>query len=122
MTNISNIISSAKKQGRILTTFKKFNSGSFQSFIHNTNSGKVPSLSIPTNDSERFDQLASTVEGNLNSLSGIEAQVNAGILKAEKLGFRKPIVGVVARKVVIDFNKGKSKEILKSECGNFLKY
>ena len=81
---------------------------------------QLPASITANNDSDRFDILITLLEQTLSTGKNLEIQVNEGIINGERLGFRKPIIGVLVRKLVLDLKKGKSRESLKSECGDFL--
>lgn len=77
---------------------------------------------LPTNDSERFDQIFDLVQLMLTDNVIDEAEIDFCIDIAEKLGFRKAIVGVLVRKISVGLISGKDKEDLKEEAKNFLKF
>ena len=77
---------------------------------------------IPKNDSLRFDQLADLAEMLLADGVYEENEIDTCIELAEKLGFKKAIVGILVRKIVIDLYNGKTKEEVKKECADFLTY
>jgi hypothetical protein len=77
---------------------------------------------IPKNDSLRFDQVADLAEMLLADGVYNETEIESCIEIAEKLGFKKAMVGILVRKIVVGLSNGKTKEELKKECGDFLIY
>ena len=76
---------------------------------------------IPDNDSDRVDMVMDMVEMLLVDGAATETEIADCISIAEKLGFRKAIVGVLVRKIIMDMTDGqKTKAEIKTECGNFL--
>lgn len=75
---------------------------------------------IPTNDSERFDQIFDLVK--LMSADGVieDKEMDFCISIAEKLGFRKAIVGILVRKISLGLTSGLDKDAIKSESEAFL--
>lgn len=77
---------------------------------------------IPLNDSERFDDLFDLV--HLMLVDGIihESEIDFCMNMAEKLGFKKAIVGVLVRKISMNIVNGLNKESIKTDVSNFLKF
>jgi len=85
------------------------------------NSGNVK-LEIPTNDSERFDQIYDLVEMMLADGIVDDNEMDFCIDMASKLGFKKAIVGVLVRKISMGVKDGHSREHIKKEAQSFLDY
>src|SRR5690606_13159357 len=64
-------------------------------------SDKPIKFKIPKNDSLRFDQVADLVKMLLADKAYKETEIDSCIDLAEKLGFKKAIVGVLVRKIVV---------------------
>ncbi|MFD2247218.1 TerB family tellurite resistance protein [Pontibacter ruber] len=77
---------------------------------------------MPTNDSERFDQIYDLVEMMLADGIVDENEMDFCINMATKLGFNKTIVGVLVRKISIGVKDGLSREHIKQEAQSFLNY
>ena len=77
---------------------------------------------IPLNDSERFDDLFDLV--HLMLVDGIihESEIDFCMVMAEKLGFKKAIVGVLVRKISMNIANGLNREGIKADVSNFLKF
>ena len=75
---------------------------------------------VPDNDSDRVDMVMDMVEMLLADGVATETEIADCISISEKLGFRKAIVGVLVRKVIMDFSEAKSREEIKADCSNFL--
>jgi hypothetical protein len=75
---------------------------------------------VPDNDNDRVNMVMDMVEMLLADGVVGETEIADCISIAEKMGFRKAIVGVLVRKVIMDYKEGKAKEDIKAECGNFL--
>jgi hypothetical protein len=85
-------------------------------------SDKPIKFKIPKNDSKRFDQVADLAQMLLADGVYTEVEIDSCIELAEKLGFKKAMVGILVRKIVIGLSNGKTKEELKQECADFLTY
>jgi uncharacterized tellurite resistance protein B-like protein len=87
--------------------------------IEETTPSEAP---IPHNDSERFDDLFDLV--HLMLADGIihESEIDFCMTMAERLGFKKAIVGVLVRKISVNITKGLNKESIKEDVSNFLKF
>ncbi|RZK36836.1 MAG: TerB family tellurite resistance protein [Hymenobacter sp.] len=77
---------------------------------------------IPTNDSERFDQIFDLVDMMLADGVVDETEMDFCIMMAEKLGFRKAIVGVLVRKISQGVKDAVPREHIKEESLSFLNY
>jgi hypothetical protein len=80
-------------------------------------------FTVPNNDSERFDNIFNFV--HLMLIDGIvdEKEIDFCIDKAEKLGFRKAIVGVLIRKISSGIAKVRfDRNAMKLDAGNYLRY
>ena len=83
---------------------------------------KDGSNDLPTNDSERFDQIFDLVDMMLADGIVDETEMDFCIVMAEKLGFRKAIVGVLVRKISQGVKDGIPRERIKDESTSFLNY
>ena len=77
---------------------------------------------LPTTDSDRFDQIFDLVDMMLADGIVDENEMDFCIMMAEKLGFRKAIVGVLVRKISQGVKDGLPKERIKEESTSFLNY
>ena len=77
---------------------------------------------LPTTDSERFDQIFDLVDMMLADGIVDETEMDFCIMMAEKLGFRKAIVGVLVRKISQGVKDGLPRERIKEESTSFLNY
>lgn len=77
---------------------------------------------IPLNDSERFDDLFDLV--HLMLVDGIihESEIDFCMNMAERLGFKKAIVGVLVRKISMNIVNGLNKEAIKTDVSNFIRF
>lgn len=105
------IITVGKKNGLSASDVRKIVSG---------NSGG--STELPTNDSERFDQIFDLVDMMLADGVVDETEMDFCIMMAEKLGFRKAIVGVLVRKISQGVKDAIPREQIKQESLSFLNY
>ena len=83
---------------------------------------KEASNDLPTNDSERFDQIFDLVDMMLADGVVDETEMDFCIMMAEKLGFRKAIVGLLVRKISQGVKDGLPRERIKDESTAFLNY
>ncbi|OGX87070.1 tellurite resistance TerB family protein [Hymenobacter glacialis] len=83
---------------------------------------KGDNTELPTNDSERFDQIFDLVDMMLADGVVDETEMDFCIVMAEKLGFRKAIVGVLVRKISQGVKDGIPRERIKEESTSFLNY
>ncbi len=77
---------------------------------------------LPTTDSERFDQIFDLVDMMLADGVIDDTEMDFCIMMAEKLGFRKAIVGVLVRKISQGVKDGLPRERIKEESTSFLNY
>lgn len=77
---------------------------------------------LPGNDSERFDQIFDLVDMMLADGIIDETEMDFCIMMAEKLGFRKAIVGVLVRKISQGVKDAVPRERIKEESLSFLNY
>ena len=83
---------------------------------------KGASTDLPDNDSDRFDQIFDLVDMMLADGIVDETEMDFCIMMAEKLGFRKAIVGVLVRKISQGVKDGVPRERIKEESNTFLNY
>ncbi|RAU82559.1 tellurite resistance TerB family protein [Pontibacter arcticus] len=77
---------------------------------------------LPTNDSERFDQIYDLVEMMLADGIVDEQEMDFCITMATRLGFRKSIVGMLVRKISSGVKDGLSREAIKLDSQTFFNY
>ncbi|SFG30827.1 hypothetical protein SAMN05421739_10294 [Pontibacter chinhatensis] len=75
---------------------------------------------LPSNDSERFDQIYDLVEMMLADGIVDESEMDFCISMAVKLGFKKSIVGVLVGKITMGVKDGLSRDNIKHEAQAFL--
>ena len=111
----------AREMNFIMTVGKKngLNAADVQELV---SGAKGASTDIPTNDSERFDQIFDLVDMMLADGVVDETEMDFCIMMAEKLGFRKAIVGVLVRKISQGVKDGLPRERIKDESNSFLNY
>lgn len=78
--------------------------------------------SLPTNDSERFDQIYDLVEMMLADGIVDESEMDFCIQMASRLGFKKSVVGVLVRKISMGVKDGLTRERIKQDAHAFLNY
>ncbi|WP_228466601.1 TerB family tellurite resistance protein [Adhaeribacter swui] len=78
------------------------------------------SFEMPHNDSERFDQIYDLVEMMLADGIVDDNEMDFCVEMAEKLGFKKAIVGVLVRNISLGVKDGQSREHIKQESQAFL--
>lgn len=111
----------AREMNFILAVGKK--NGLRESEVQDLISGsKGASNDLPANDSERFDQIFDLVDMMLADGIVDETEMDFCIMMAEKLGFRKAIVGVLVRKISQGVKDGLPRERIKEESNSFLNY
>ena len=112
----------AREMNFILAVGKKngINSTEVQSLV--SGSKGIENSDLPTNDSERFDQIFDLVDMMLADGVVDETEMDFCIMMAEKLGFRKAIVGVLVRKISQGVKDGMPRERIKEESTSFLNY
>ena len=108
---MSCIITVGKKNGMAAAEVRKIVAG-------NTNGISE----LPSTDSERFDQIYDLVEMMLSDGIVDENEMDFCIMMAEKLGFRKAIVGVLVRKISQGVKDGLPEDRIKEESLSFLNY
>lgn len=77
---------------------------------------------LPTNDSERFDQIYDLVEMMLADGIVDENEMEFCVNMASRLGFKKAIVGVLVRKISMGVKDGFTREHIKQDAQSFLNY
>ncbi len=112
----------AREMNFIIAVGKKngINSTEVQSLV--SGSKGLENSDLPTNDSERFDQIFDLVDMMLADGVVDETEMDFCIMMAEKLGFRKAIVGVLVRKISQGVKDGLPRERIKDESNSFLNY
>jgi uncharacterized tellurite resistance protein B-like protein len=128
-SHLKNLINLAKADGMVSDTEKEyiykvgekhgFKSTELDSMILESTNEE---LRIPSNDSERFDQIFDLVQMMLADGSIDDSEMDFCINMAEKLGFRKAIVGILVRKISIGLTTGLDKDAIKKESENFLNF
>ena len=76
---------------------------------------------VPKNDLDRFNKVYELVE-MWHAEDKAEKEMDICVEIAEKLGFRKAIVGVLVNKLQHGIVAGKTQEELQNECADFLDY
>ena len=112
----------AREMNFIIAVGKKngINSTEVQSLV--SGSKGIENSDLPTNDSERFDQIFDLVDMMLADGIVDDTEMDFCIIMAEKLGFRKAIVGVLVRKISQGVKDGHPRERIKEESNQFLNY
>ncbi|WP_400190486.1 TerB family tellurite resistance protein [Hymenobacter sp. B81] len=128
-SHIQNLASLARVDGHIderemnfLVTVGKKNglsANDVRGVVANASQG---TLTIPDNDSERFDQIFDLVDMMLADGVVDDNEMDFCIDMAGKLGFRKAIVGVLVRKISIGVRDGLPREQIKEESQAFLNF
>jgi uncharacterized tellurite resistance protein B-like protein len=128
-SHLKNLINLAKADGVITDSEKEYiykvgekhglKSSELDSMIMETSPVEVK---IPSNDSERFDQIFDLVQMMLADGSIDDSEMDFCIVMAEKLGFRKAIVGILVRKISIGLSTGLDKDAIKKESESFLNF
>ncbi|WP_114782384.1 TerB family tellurite resistance protein [Botryobacter ruber] len=77
---------------------------------------------LPSNDTERFDQIYDLVEMMLADGIVDDHEMDFCINMAMKLGFKKAIVGVLVRKISMGVKDGQSREHIRKDAQSFLNY
>jgi len=104
------IITIGKKNGVSASEVRKIISGNA---THNSD--------LPHTDSERFDQIFDLVDMMLADGVVDQTELDFCVDMAEKLGFRKNIVGVLVRKISQGVKDAVPRDRIKDESLNFLK-
>ena len=89
-----------------------------RTIVANSNLNRVV---VPENDSERFDQIFDMVDMMLADGIVDDSEMDFCTIMAEKLGFRKDIVGLLVKKISQGVKDGVNREDLKSDTQTFLK-
>lgn len=128
-SHINNLVAIAKSDGNFSMAEKRLileigvkNGLSTEKIKSIIKSDKPIKFKIPKDDSLRFDQVADLAQMLLADQVYNETEIDSCIELAEKLGFKKAIVGVLVRKIIMGLSSGKTKEELKAECADFLTY
>jgi len=128
-SHINNLVAIAKSDGNFSMAEKRLifeigikNGLSNEKLKSIIKSDKPIKFKIPKDDSSRFDQVADLAQMLLADQVYNETEIESCIELAEKLGFKKAIVGVLVRKIILGLSNGKTKEELKAECADFLNY
>lgn len=87
-------------------------------------SEKPIEFKVPKNDSDRFDRVYDLIQMAYADGVCTEDEIASCIELAEKLGFKKAITGVLVRKIAMELGaeEPKTKEEIKTACGDFLSY
>lgn len=111
----------AREMSFIIAVGKKngISSSEVQSLV---SGATVATNELPTNDSERFDQIFDLVDMMLADGIVDDTEMDFCIMMAEKLGFRKAIVGILVRKISQGVKDGQPRERIKEESTQFLNY
>lgn len=78
-------------------------------------------LVVPDNDSERFDQIFDMVDMMLADGIVDDNEMDFCCIMAEKLGFRKDVVGLLVKKISQGVKDGMDPAVIKSDTQTFLK-
>jgi uncharacterized tellurite resistance protein B-like protein len=128
-SHIKNLAALAKADGVISNTELEFihqvgakqglKESEITSLIEDANSSDIE---LSSNDSERFEQIFDLVK--MMTIDGVieDAEMDFCIVMAEKLGFKKHIVGVIVRKISLGLTSGLDKEAIKAESKAFLQF
>ncbi len=87
--------------------------------IEGTETGDIQ---VASNDADRFDQIFDLVQLMLADGNISDEEMDFCIQVAQKLGFRKAIVGVLVRKISVNLVSGYDKTSIKEEAENFLTF
>jgi uncharacterized tellurite resistance protein B-like protein len=128
-THLKNLIVLALADGNIsaeeLEILKRvgkkvgLNEGEIKSLIGNPASLKIE---LPDNDAERFDQIYELVQMMMADGKIHDEEMEFCVDVATKLGFRKAIVGIVVRKIVVGLQESTPKDKIKDEAAVFLNF
>ncbi|HEY4652546.1 MAG TPA: TerB family tellurite resistance protein [Pontibacter sp.] len=77
---------------------------------------------LPSNDSERFDQIYDLVEMMLADGIVDENEMDFCMHMAARLGFKKSVVGVLVRKITTGVKDGLTRDLIKQDAQDFLNY
>jgi uncharacterized tellurite resistance protein B-like protein len=126
-SHLKNLISLAKADGKISSAEMEliekaaaklgFKDTEIQSLIEDSKNTKI---TLPSNDSQRFDQLFELVQMMAVDGEISDEEMDFCILMAEKFGFRKAIVGILVRKISLGLTTGIDKDSIKAESEAFV--
>lgn len=127
-SHISNLVAIARLDGnfsmrekRLIFEIGKRNGLSNDKLKSIIKSDNPIKFKVPKTDEDRFERVYELVEMAVVEGEEYENEIESCIEIAEKLGFRKAIVGVLVRKLATGIlSKEKTKAELKAECANFL--
>jgi uncharacterized membrane protein YebE (DUF533 family) len=86
------------------------------------NDSKNTDIVVASNDAQRFDHIFELVQMMLSDGVIEDNEMDFCIAMAEKLGFRKAIVGILVRKISLGLSTGLDKEAIKNEAESFLQF
>ncbi|GAL86466.1 hypothetical protein MYP_3695 [Sporocytophaga myxococcoides] len=75
---------------------------------------------LPASDYERFDQIYDLVQLMVSDGVVDDHELDFCVDMAERLGFRKAVVGVLVRKISQGVSNGQNKELIRKEAEAFL--
>lgn len=127
-SHISNLVAIAKSDGnfsikekRLIFEIGKRNGLSNDKLKSIIKSEEPIKFKVPKTDADRFDRVYDLVEmAVVDGTEDHENEIESCIEIAEKLGFRKAVVGVLVRKLAFGIINGKTKEELRKESSDFL--
>ena len=76
---------------------------------------------VPSNDSERFDQIFDMVDMMLADGIVDDSEMDFCTIMAEKLGFRQDVVGVLVKKISQGVKDGMEREVVKTDTQTLLR-
>ena len=76
---------------------------------------------VPSNDSERFDQIFDMVDMMLADGIVDDSEMDFCTIMAEKLGFRKDVVSVLVKKISQGVKDGMEREVVKTDTQTLLR-
>ncbi|HEX8425326.1 TerB family tellurite resistance protein [Hymenobacter sp.] len=127
-SHIQNLAALAKADGHLderemsfIVTVGKRNgmrTDQIRSIVANSNMNR---LVVPDNDSERFDQIFDMVDMMLADGIVDDSEMDFCTIMAEKLGFRKDVVGLLVKKISQGVKDGMDREVVKTDTQAFLK-
>lgn len=125
--HIKNLIALAKADGQIQTSEEEFilkaalkNGFKQEELAELYEEAKIAEFKPSINDSERFDQIFDLVQLMMTDGNIDDSEMDFCIDIAQKLGFRKAIVGVLVRKISMGLTSGLEKDAIKQDASNFL--
>ncbi|MBO0358136.1 TerB family tellurite resistance protein [Hymenobacter sp. BT186] len=127
-SHIQNLAALAKADGHLderemsfIVTVGKRNgirADQVRSIVANSN---LNQLIVPDNDSERFDQIFDMVDMMLADGIVDDSEMDFCTIMAEKLGFRKDIVGLLVKNISQGVKDGMEREDIKADIQAFLR-